>query len=360
MRITILSRYSRLGASSRLRTMQYVPALEKAGFDVEVFSLFDDGYLQALYEGRRQHQVFHHYVRRVAQCFTARASDVLWVEKEVLPWCPWAVESRILPSGVPIVSDYDDALFHRYDMHSSELVRKLLGRKIDKVMAGSTLVTAGNAYIAERARGAGSACVEIVPTVVDAELYQPRRVAPAVGALRIGWIGTPQTWGKYGAPLMPLFSDLASQAGAKFRLVGASPQPKVEGAFEFVPWSEAGEVSAIQEMDIGIMPLADSPWERGKCGYKLIQYMACGLPVVATPVGVNSQIVEHGINGFHAVADREWRDGLSALLSNANLRAAMGSSGRVKVERQFSIQVQGPRVARMLKSVVERGRLVET
>src|SRR6056297_1871598 len=104
-------------------------------------------------------------------------------------------------------------------------------------------------------------------------------------------------------------------------------------------------------MDIGVMPLPDTPWMRGKCGYKLIQYMACGLPVIASPVGVNAEIVEHGVNGFLVGTDEEWKSALTILLKDPDLRRRMGREGRKKVEREYSLQVQGPRVARLLREV---------
>jgi len=105
-------------------------------------------------------------------------------------------------------------------------------------------------------------------------------------------------------------------------------------------------------MDVGIMPLTDTPWARGKCGYKLIQYMACGLPVIASPVGVNAEIVEHGVNGFLASTENEWRAALGVLLGDSSLRQRMGAEGRRKVEREYSLAVWGPKVAAMLQSVV--------
>lgn len=104
------------------------------------------------------------------------------------------------------------------------------------------------------------------------------------------------------------------------------------------------------------MPLTDTPWARGKCGYKLIQYMACGLPVIASPVGVNTEIVEHGVNGFLASTEAEWIEALRTLLSDAALRARMGEAGRRKVERDYSLQVWGPRVAQILRDAANQGR----
>ena len=355
MKLTILSRYSRLGASSRLRTMQYLPWLRQAGFEVELASFFDDAYLRALYSGNRDKRgLLRFLLGRLAQCRAARQADLVWVEKEALPWFPWCLERLALPFGVPVVSDYDDAVFHRYDLHRNPLVRNLLGAKIDQVMAHSALVTVGNSYLAARAWSAGARRVERVPTVVDAEVYQPSLVRRDQGKPRIGWIGTPQTWNKYGAPMQPFLEKLARKHGAVFHLVGARLERGSEGVFEYIPWSESGEVEAVQEMDIGIMPLLDDPWERGKCGYKLIQYMACGLPVVASPVGVNTEIVTHGVNGFLASSEEEWWDALEALVREAKLRRSMGDAGRQRMVENYSIQAYGPRVARVLAEVIHR------
>jgi glycosyltransferase involved in cell wall biosynthesis len=261
------------------------------------------------------------------------------------------LEQRALPRSIPIVSDYDDAVFHRYDQHKNPLIRLLLGKKIDHVMANSALVTAGNAYLLNRAKVAGARNIEIVPTVVNVDLYQTASTPVTDRKLRIGWIGTPETWGKYGAPRTSFFRGLALNSGAVFSLVGAKLEQSTEDVFEFVPWSEATEISAIQRMDIGIMPLIDHPWERGKCGYKLIQYMACGLPVVASPVGVNTSIIEHGVNGFLAESDDEWRDALTTLLADSALRKRMGAAGRNKVISTYSIQAQGPRVSSLLAKI---------
>lgn len=357
VRVTILSRYSRLGASSRLRTMQYLPALKAAGLEVTVASFFDDAYLQQLYVGKRVlGDMVRYYQGRLAQCRAAQQADVIWVEKEALPWLPWALERLALPRGVPVVSDYDDAVFHRYDMSRRPLVRAVLGRKIDGVMKHSALVTAGNAYLADRARAAGARRVEIVPTVVDAQAYRPGLAAHADGRPRIGWIGTPQTWSKYGVPRTAFFQDFALRHGAMFRLVGARMEAAVENAFEYLPWAEASEVACIQSMDIGIMPLMDDPWERGKCGYKLIQYMACGLPVIASPVGVNTEIIEHGVNGFLAETDEDWRTALEALVCDPALRERMGRAGREKVGNCYSLQVQGPRIADLLTDIAKAGQ----
>ncbi|MFN3661818.1 glycosyltransferase family 4 protein [Yoonia sp.] len=355
MNILLLSRYSRLGASSRLRSMQYLPVLAREGLNVQVAPFFDDAYLRALYSGQGARGSTLAYMRqRLRQMRQGPRPDVIWLEYEALPWIPWLIEGAVLPRGVPIVSDYDDAVFHRYDTHRHGVVRALLGRKIGRVMAASAVVVAGNEYLADHARRAGANRVETVPTVVDLDAYDVDATQKSGDTARIGWIGTPQTWKELAHSIHGILDPLLAQKRAMFRAVGAGMQAETSGTLEILPWTEATEVALIQSMDIGVMPLPDTPWTKGKCGYKLIQYMACGLPVVASPVGVNRDIVEHGVNGFLAETDEDWRTAIATLLNDADLRQRMGAAGRRKVEDHYSLQVWGPRVAQMLRSVAER------
>jgi len=138
-------------------------------------------------------------------------------------------------------------------------------------------------------------------------------------------------------------------------LIGAGDQdPLPDIPKEILPWSEDSEVANIQSLDIGIMPLTDGPFEQGKCGYKLVQYMACGLPVVASPVGVNSRIVEHGKTGFLASSSAEWLNSLVMLSQNADLRNDFGMAGRKKVEREYCLQVSAPRLYKILTEAALR------
>ncbi|MCL4675862.1 MAG: hypothetical protein KJZ59_07540, partial [Pararhodobacter sp.] len=204
MKALMLSRYERSGASSRLRLIHYAEALEARGLCSTLAPFFDEGYLERLYTGRSTlGPTLTAYVRRTGQMLRAGQSDLIWLEKEAMPWLPWSVERAMLPRAVPLVVDYDDAVFHRYDLHRSPFVRRLLGRKLDTLMATASLVTAGNRYLADRATAAGAPRVEIVPTVVDLTTYT-RRLEPFPGnAATIGWIGTPSTWTEYMAPMMP-------------------------------------------------------------------------------------------------------------------------------------------------------------
>lgn len=245
--------------------------------------------------------------------------------------------------------DFDDALFHRYDLSPRALIRRVLGRKIDRIMAGAACVVTGNEYLAERARVAGATRVEIVPTVVDCCRYMP--VEPDLRReLVVGWIGSPVTQ-CYLKDVAPALSKTCGQFGARLLLVGA--RPEVADWFGDVrvtiaPWSEEREAALVAGMDVGIMPLPDTPWERGKCGYKLLQYMACGVPVVASPVGVNRKIVGDTC-GILAEHMDEWHDALARLLGDRGLRERMGRAGRGLVEHEYNVGVQAPRLAGILR-----------
>lgn len=347
----VLTRYGLLGASSRLRLLQYIPALGVAGIDVQVQSLFNDLALFKKYQ-KGQFQwvdLLAIYVKRFVALRQRKEFNVVWIEKEALPWLPLWVESGLL-QGVPYVLDFDDAVFHGYDQHRFAAVRWVYGKRLDGLMAKAALVVAGNEYLAHRARLAGAPWVEVVPTVIDLNRY-PLHVTfggnDSAGPFCVVWIGSPST-----AQYLKLI-EKALQAFAKkwplvLRVIGADFQ--IAGVqVECVQWTEATEFEAIAAGHVGVMPLLDTPWEQGKCGYKLIQYMACGLPVVASPVGVNNQIVEHGVNGFLAHNDAEWVMALEQLFAQVNLRQRLGKAGRAKVEAQYCIQKTGPKMAELLK-----------
>lgn len=354
MRVLMLPRYAPLGASSRVRMYQYLPALQAAGMAVTVSPLFSDSYVRALYAGiRAPGEVLRAYARRVFAQWKAGAFDLVWVEKELLPWVPAVVER--LRGQAAVVVDYDDAVFHRYDEHPFALVRAMLGRRIDAVMRRADVVTAGNAYLAARAEAAGCRRVERLPTVVDLERYALPQAREASGPVVIGWIGSPST-AQYLHEVARVVERLQIRHDVRAVAVGARADQVAGTPFEVVPWSEDREAALVGGFDIGIMPLPDAPWERGKCGYKLIQYMACGVPVVASPVGANREIVQSGVNGELASDSGEWEAALSRLIADAESRERMGMQGRRTVQDWYSLQAQAPRLIDILKQAALGGR----
>ena len=354
--VLILTKYGRMGASSRLRFLQYFPDLEEHGFRIKVQSLLPDQLLQSRYiRGSYGFgSLLSAYAARFAAMLRRRRFDVVWIEKEALPWAPLWVE-RTLLRGVPYVLDYDDAVFHQYDQHPRAWIRYLYGKRLDGLMANAAVVVGGNKYLAQRAQDAGASRIEIVPTVIDLDRYpNPLAMPVARDKLRIVWVGSPST-ARYLRLLRGPLMELAKKVSFVLRVIGTDVVDIPGLQIEVVPWSEETEVASIGACDVGVMPLLDSSWERGKCGYKLIQYMACGLPVVASGVGVNAEIVQHGVNGYLANSDDEWAATLGKLLKDQQLRAQMGRAGRLMVEQTYCIQQTRPKIARFLRVASSRG-----
>ena len=352
MRLLALTRYERLGSSSRVRFYQYLPHLTSQGMEVVTAPFFTDDYVRDLYAGHRASlkTVLGAYLKRLSVLTRRRSFDLLWVEKELFPWLPAWLETLFHSPAVPYVVDYDDAVFHRYDLHASVLVRALLRHKIERVMHHAALVIAGNEYIAERAVHAGARNIEQLPSVVDVGQYAIAE--PSFDPVfRVGWIGSPVT-----APYLDLvrgaFGQLSQESRVNLTLIGSgNVQPFPHAQTEILPWSEEIELRMSRKFDVGIMPLVDGPFERGKCGYKLIQYMASALPVIASPVGVNRQIVEPEVNGYLAHSPEDWLAALRTLRDDVIKRKMMGQAGRRKAEQKYNLQVTAPRLLHLLSSL---------
>lgn len=326
-----------------------------AGLDIVVAPLLDDDYVSALYTGKPRPlaRIGIAYLKRLATLLTTHRYDLLWIEKELFPNLPATFEQLIVGLGRRYVVDYDDAVFHNYDHHTNAYFRSMLAHKIDRVMKYSSLVVAGNRYLAERACRAGAHRVEILPTVVDLERYRDIPAKKGKKEFNIGWIGTPIT-SSYIKHIHGPLKALAASEQARVILVGASHNPIPGVDVELRPWSEIDEAAEIQRFDVGIMPLPDEPWERGKCGYKLIQYMACGKPVIGSPVGANTEIIQDGVNGFLVQTEREWHRALVTLRDNHQLREEMGKAGRRLVEERYCLSVTAPRLLELLKQQTRR------
>lgn len=356
-KILALPKYHRLGASSRLRMYQYLPILERQDFKFEVCPFFDQSYLPDLYSGnigpfRKSCHAARAYRQRAFDLLSKRNCEAIWLQSEFLPWLPDWLERLFLSSEIPYVVEYDDAIFHNYDLSRSAPVRHFLGQKIDRIMAHSAAVIAGNQYLAARARSAGASKIVELPTVIDIDRYSPGKYRERdQDIFNIGWIGSPSTV-KNLRLVEASISRLSKERRCRFTVVGALDY-RPEADFDDVElhriaWSEESEVGLISEFDVGIMPLPDLPWERGKCGYKLIQYMACARPVVASNVGANMEIVDQGETGYLAASSEEFYDALLRLCDNRQMALQQGQAGRAKVEAKYNLGVTAPRLAETL------------
>ncbi len=354
--IALLARYAPLGASSRVRFLQYLPLLHQAGLQTTCFPLFSDDYLRRRYRGEAtaalQIQLLWRRIRQMPAITRAGRFDLLWIEKELLPYLPYRFERLLLGRRIPYALDFDDAIFHNYDLARLAPLRWLLGDKIDRLMAGARLVTCGNTYLAERARRAGAAWVETVPSTIDFEKYrvQPLPEQPAISRqhpLRLVWIGSPATV-HYLALVRNALEHLSARHPIELRVIGAPAPDWPNIRSQSIVWDASTEATELASAHVGIMPLHDTPWEQGKCGFKLIQYMAAGLPIVGTGVGMNRDIIRDGINGFSAADTHEWVLHIEHLLHDPGLRSRLGRAGRQAAEQQYSIAALGPRLADLL------------
>ena len=353
MRVLALAKYGTRAASTRQRMLQYEPFLARHGVDLNLRPLLDNNYLDALMSGQPKSRtgVARSYIRRLGDLLTVGHYDTVWVQYDLLPYLP--LLDGLLPvlSRTPVVYDLDDAVFHMYDAHRSAIVRRLLGGKLKPLMRRAAVCLCGNAYLQDYVTAAGGRGI-VVPTVVDTDHFCPVTVRASNQPFTVGWIGSPSTW-RYVEPLLPTLLPALAQMGARFLVVGAGVAARGIAGVDVVDWTQEGEVPAIQSMDVGLMPVPDYRWERGKCGYKLIQYMACGLPVIASPVGVNATLVTSD-EGFAAHNLADWITALQTLSRNPSMRARMGANGRAKVVAHYSLASQEPVVLNALHAAAER------
>lgn len=374
MKILIFPRYDCTQASTRVRVLQYLPFLKEAGIDFEVFPIinFDgiSGRINSLAFWKSRLKSYYRVGRRLFK--EKGKKSLIHIHSELFPFMPFWLEYGylLLLGEKKYIIELDDAWFHRYDSHSFALIRLFLGNKINLLMRHSILVIAGNQYIADHAKLAGAKCIEIIPTVVDVGKYQDylltsKKIQPTSKIVRsslkeainykskpvIGWIGTPSTT-KFLLTIKNIITLMNDNGIANFVAIGADSYQLRGLPVTVIPWNEENELETLSQFDIGIMPLSDSLFERGKCGYKLIQYMACGLPVVASPVGINSSIVVHKVTGYLATSADDWYKYLSLLCNDFVLRNKMGKEGLNRVDKLYSLKVTAPQFVLALKKLI--------
>lgn len=273
--------------------------------------------------------------------------DGVLLGKKLFP--AWQV--RLLRrSAKRLIYDLDDAVMFR-DREEGNFLSRTRRRRFRKIACAADLVIAGNEYLKEQAsRYAKKVCV--VPTCIDPGAYILKDHSLPTDKVTIGWIGSKSTV-KYLDLLKPVFPELNSCARTIELKVVADAFPEDLG----IPvvkklWRAEEEALDLASFDIGIMPLPDNPWTRGKCGMKLLQYQAAGLPCVASPVGVNREIIQDGVTGFLAASPEEWVAKLKRLVEDGELRSRMGRQARRHVEEHFSLPKWGAKLARLIKETL--------
>jgi len=317
--------------STRFRVLQYLPALSARQVKFKIVAMEPSWTVPALKKPCR----LWHYLRAL---FTAWRCDLVFLQKPGFIVNRWPYLRSLFGLQKNVIFDFDDAIFIDLETGLPQAESRL--RKLEYILTRSRWVIAGNPYLAEFARKYNRQ-VEIIPTPVDGDRYRPRQDRPLDRSVIIGWMGTDSNL-PYLFTLIPVLRELLAETDARL-LVISNPEQKpaeLEGDARIVwrTWQEETEPEDLARFDIGIMPLADDAYTRGKCGFKLLQYMAVGIPVVASPVGMNREIVEDGISGFLAVDEKDWLEKLGCLCRDRGLRERMGSAGRKRIEEKYSLR----------------------
>jgi len=357
VRVLFLTKYTAAGPSSRYRVVQFLPFLQARGIEWDLHALHDDGYLASRYAGRRVSPLYlaGRVASRLAALAGSRRYDLVFIQKEMFPHLIDLPEWILARTGIRYVVDLDDAIHLMYE--GARGWRRALRHKLPRVLAGASLVLAGNRYLESYARRFTSRVV-LFPTVVDTRRFSPAPARSGADASVVGWIGTPET-APYLQALLPALAAVARETPVTLFVIGADA-PSLSGVpTRAKAWSESEEVDDLHAMDIGVMPLADDEWSKGKCALKLLQYMGAGIPAVTSPCGSAPDIVVDGESGYFARTDDEWRERIALLATSEARRRTIAARARQVVETRYSLDVWGPRFAGALAAAVE-GTLPDT
>lgn len=347
-----LALYGPLAASTRYRLGQFAPGLVEYGIDLEIRSLLGDEYLRRRFGGgggMPWAAMLQDGWARLGE-LRDRSHQVAMLHCELYPLMPGWLERRLLGDR-PYIYDFDDAFYLKYRLGTMARLRPVLGRKFDVVMREAATVTAGNSTLVDYSRALNPSTT-LLPTVVDTERYCP---APhqRSSTFTVGWIGSPST-APYLADLVEPLRQLGTEGSVRLVVIGGKAPfiPGIEVAE--VNWSEGTEIALINGFDVGVMPLPDDEWARGKCAFKLIQYMACAIPVIGSPVGANNDVVGHDC-GFLASTVTEWLQALRQLRDSPGLASDMGQAARERVVQHYSLHRNLPLLAQVIELTANRG-----
>ncbi len=349
MKVLFLAPYPLKSApSQRFRFELFFQSMENEGIGWDFQSFLSDKGWHVIYSPGNSvskiHQTVLGFVRRFLVLFRLSSIDIVFIHRELTPFGPpifeWII-TKVL--GKKIIYDFDDAIWLTDLTNESATWRILKWRsKVSSICGWSWKVSAGNEYLRNYAAQFCSQTY-LIPTVVDTAVHTPiisslvqtkHDITPQLPT--IGWTGSHSTL-PYLDELIPVLQELENEFEFNFMVI-ANKNPSIPlRNFEFIQWSQEREAEDLSKIDIGVMPLKDDEWAKGKCGFKLIQYMSMEVPPVASPVGVNSQIVRHGENGYLAASPNEWKEVLTTLLKDNETRRSMGKSGRALIENSYSV-----------------------
>jgi glycosyltransferase involved in cell wall biosynthesis len=357
-RILFVSAHPRgFAPSQRFRFEQYVDFLADQGFETTFSPIVRANEYPLLYApgnvGRKGLIFARGLATRLWQALRRPDYDIAIVQREAIQLGTTVFESALARSRTKLVFDFDDAIWLP-DTSPANRRMSWLKRpgKVPRIIALSDMVWAGNAYLADYARGF-NANVHVVPTTVDTDRQRPCQREQDGAPVCLGWTGSPSTL-KHFDLAVPVLRRIRARFGDRvsFKVIGDAAYRQDELGIRGTAWCADTEVEDLCEIDIGLMPLPDDEWAKGKCGLKALQFMAMELPVVTSPVGVNTEIIDHGANGYLARSDDEWFERLSALIESAQLRQEFGCAARETVVAHYSVAAQRGTYLRLLNGLV--------
>jgi glycosyltransferase involved in cell wall biosynthesis len=351
IRVLGLALYGPLAASTRYRLGQYVSGLLVQGIDLHICYLLDDEYLRRRFTGGNLPigAMLQAGLARIDHLRLQAKYDVAILYGELFPFLPGWLDQLMI--RIPYIYDFDDAFYLKYRSERFRIAKPLLWDKFDTVMTGAAAVAAGNRMLRQYARQY-NVNTHYLPTVVDTSRYQPSRCERG-DMFTVGWIGSPSTV-PYLADLIGPLSVLGKEGPVRLVVIGGKAPVIPNVTVVEVQWEEQTEVELINSFDVGVMPLPDNDWTRGKCAFKLIQYMACAVPVIASRVGANIDVVSLE-SGLLAASPDDWVAGLRMLRDQPKKRAEMGQAGRDRVVQHYSLIRNLPFLEAVIRKVAGKG-----
>lgn len=343
-------------ASSRTRVYQYFPYFKKhnIGFKALIFTKHNWSSVKKL--SQKVDNLFYGMYVLLKLLLLSPFYDVVFIQKVLLPKAYLRLLSLLKKK---IVFDFDDSIYLTQQSaadNSGARIKNLIEKRLFRhTIMSSALIIVENNYTKKYAERYNSNIIIIITGPIDTDRYTPAADVVSKGepvGICIGWIGTPANT-PYLKPLFPVFRRLYRQyPSVYFKTIGAAPLDLPDINIRQAIWTLETEVHEFHEFDIGIMPLPDDEWSRSKGGYKLLQYMAIGIPSVASPVGINAGIIRNGENGFLSGDEDEWYERLSFLIANADKRRAMGAKARKIAEQEYSFAIAAPKLIKSLSALV--------
>jgi glycosyltransferase involved in cell wall biosynthesis len=355
VKVLLLTKYGNLGASSRVRSYQYLKYLERNKINVTISELFSNEYLEILYTTDRKSKaiILFAYIRRffiLLNAIVCKKYDVFWIEKELFPWAPFFIEAIFYKTKTPVFVDYDDPIFHFYDNHKNILARSILGGKISKIISKASHVSVSSHYMYDYAKKSAPQKLSIIPPAVNIGEFENNNNNNNNNICVIGWIGSPSAT-IYLKTIEEALVEVNLNNEVKFVLIGAGRDTPKSIPFDKVVWTEETEVESMAQFDIGIMPLSNDFSSLARDHYKLVKYMASSIPYVTSPVRESLLVTENGVNGFIANNLEEWVSYLSMLVKDHQQRKIMGKKGFLIAKKNYSTEIVHKQIVEALTNI---------